>query len=78
MKEMNFMMIGRYLLEEDGRAGAVGMTIGKECIWKIAKANVPYMPDWAILRPMISNNYLLTHSNPSLGSKMNIKQMGKI
>lgn len=54
----------------DGRAIADGMNITKESTWKIVKSTVPYLPDWAILRPMISDNHLVPRSDTSLNKNL--------
>lgn len=50
---------------------ATGLNVSKESMWKIAKASVPYMPDWAILRPLISDNYLVQRNEGPQGNKTN-------
>lgn len=45
------------------------MNVNKESMWKINKSSVPYMPDWAILRPLISDNYLVQRHDGPQGNK---------
>ncbi len=60
---------GQYLIQDNGKGMATGMNVNKESMWKINKSSVPYMPDWAILRPLISDNYLVQRHDGPQGNK---------
>lgn len=58
------------------------MSPSRDTTWKLVKSAVPYMPDWAILRPLISDNYLVPRPESGGNNKTNTfannKQIGGI
>lgn len=43
----------------DETVSASGPNVSDDSSWRILKANMPFIPEWMILRPFISDNYLL-------------------
>lgn len=43
----------------DETVTASGPSAGDDSSWKILKANVPYLPEWTMLRPFVGDNFLL-------------------
>ena len=67
--------------ENDGIVTGSGPNVSADSCWKIFKANIPYIPEWLLLRPFISDNYLIPSlesvlSEKSVVSSINLKQLG--
>jgi gamma-tubulin complex component 2 len=74
---------GTFLINEtDNTVTSSGPNISADSSWKIFKAAVPYIPDWTVLRPFISENFLipgLEHvlNEKNVVSSSNLKQLGE-
>lgn len=76
------LFIGYYLITENGaKVSAVGNNVGDDCSWKLFKSSIPYLPEWTILRPFISETYLTPEFKHISAEKMvftsnNLQQLG--